>query len=71
MFDAISGDTHLLDDLSLHLLERVNAHAATTQELAQQASSLFEGGFSAEQVEFVQASLLQLQSVGLVTRNTP
>lgn len=71
VYDVISGDTHLLDDLSLELLALIDAQPGTTSELARQVGDFFADGCSDEQIEFVQATLLQLQSVGLVTRNTP
>lgn len=71
VFDVISGDTHLLDDLSLELVGLIDAQPATTSELAHKVADHFADGYNDEQIEFVQASLLQLQSVGLVARNTP
>lgn len=71
VFDAISGDTHLLDDLSLRLLELINQHGLPTTTLADQVSDFFTGGSRSELLEFVEATLLQLQATGLITHSAP
>jgi PqqD family protein of HPr-rel-A system len=71
VFDAASGDTHLLDDLSLRLLELVNQQRCSTTVLAEQVSEFFADGLHQDQSAFVEKTLLQLQATGLVVCNAP
>lgn len=68
VFDVTSGDTHLLDDLSLQLLHLISAQASTTSTLTDAVADHFAEGERREMEEFVDATLLHLQDSGLASR---
>lgn len=68
VLDTMSGDSHLLDDLSLRLLQLIGAQAQTTNALTDQVSDFFASGDRQDMEAYVGATLLHLHDTGLASR---
>lgn len=67
VYSEMSGDTHLLDSFSLEVLNCLGMEPKTARKLEGELSSLIALEDQERLPSFVESSLLQLQSVDLVT----
>lgn len=67
VYNVATGDTHLISSIDVELLQRLSKSPCTTETLAGELVGLFSEAKHAVVVEFLDATLLQLQTVGLVT----
>lgn len=66
VYNAASGDTHLLELPALEILDRIRRSPCTSQELANELADNFPAGEQDQALAYVEATLIQLQDVGLV-----
>lgn len=66
VYNGISGDTHLVEELALHLLQLVGVSPLSTETLALQLTDFFVENDPNKIQEFIDSTLLQLETVGLV-----
>jgi len=67
VYNIVTGDTHLISSIDVELLQRLSKSSCTTGALAGELAGLFSEAEHAVVVEFLDATLLRLQTVGLVT----
>ena len=65
VFDAWSGDTHALDELSTYAFQRLQAGVCTVAEIASDAALAFSIDTDDEFLEALRSVLARLQAVGL------
>jgi PqqD family protein of HPr-rel-A system len=71
VFASLSGDTHLLPDLTAHVLRMLDGHAGTASQLAEALCRDMEEPCDEHFVMNVTQLLQQLQAVGLVEKSAP
>ncbi len=71
VYDAATGDTHLLDLSSLLLLRSIQISARTTESLAIELAEYFANEDAGDVFDFVELTLQQLSDIGLVTSTSP
>ena len=67
VYQCDSGDTHLLDTLQTELLSRLNHGAYSTPELLDSLEDLLEVDSQEVALEHIEAALLKLRDLGLVS----
>jgi PqqD family protein of HPr-rel-A system len=67
VYNERSGDTHLIQSPGSEMLQLLAERPYTSRDLAVEISELFSDEDVPKIVEFVDATLRQLESVGLVT----
>jgi PqqD family protein of HPr-rel-A system len=70
VFDAVSGDTHLLDQLAVEILQSLQKEPSRAEQLNQQLADRFSPDDQCKAAEFITTTLLQLRDIGLVV-DTP
>lgn len=68
VYNGISGDTHLVEELALHLLKLLGVAPRSTDTLARQLADFFVEHDQDRIREFIESTLLQLEAFGLVYR---
>lgn len=66
MFDAVTGDTHLLDHSAIEILQVLHTTPVCVERLSQRLADSFAPEDQGRVVEFITASLLKLKGIGLV-----
>lgn len=66
VYNCISGDTHLIEELALHLLKLVGVSPLSTETLALGLADFFVQNDQNRIREFIESTLLQLETAGLV-----
>ncbi len=66
MFDAVTGDTHLLDHSAIEILQSLEKGSASVESLAEQLTERFSTADQQQIPDFITTSLLQLRDIGLV-----
>jgi PqqD family protein of HPr-rel-A system len=66
VFDAASGDTHVLDELSAEIFRRLDQRPGDLPDLIECFSSSTEGCRGDELAARIQKTLSQLERVGLI-----
>ena len=69
VFDSLSGETHLLPDLTARILRNLNDHGSTPGELAEAICQELGEPCDAEFVEDIARLMQQLETVGLVEKS--
>ena len=67
VYNAATGDTHLISSVDVELLQRLSKSPCTTEVLACELAGLFSESEHSVVMEYLEATLLQLHVVGLVT----
>lgn len=70
VYDAFSGNTHLIDSLGLALLQLLVAAPLSTEMLALKLADLYSEDDKAVLDEYIAATLLQLQDAGLLDQTS-
>ena len=65
VYDALSGDTHLLQPLALELMHCLLAAPSDAAGLARAVGGLLTDDAQAEMLAMIEASLARLQDIGL------
>lgn len=68
VYNPRSGSTHLVDGFAVELLKRMTAVPQALEALTDSVRDFFEEDDTAAQAEFVESTLHQLKSVGLVVQ---
>ena len=66
VFDAVTGDTHLLDHSAIEILQSLEKGSASAESLAEQLADRFLHADLRQISDFITTSLLQLRDIGLV-----
>lgn len=67
-YNKITGDTHLLAASAVDILQLIGHTPSSADVIAKKLTSLFDVEDQEKIIEFVSATLLQLQSIGLVVK---
>jgi PqqD family protein of HPr-rel-A system len=70
VYDTASGDTHLVEALGVEVLQLLDAAPRTAPEMASALAGLFDTPNPIAIVEYITATLQQLQDAGLVASTT-
>ena len=70
MFDAVTGDTHLLDHSAIEILQSLEKGSVSVESLAEQMADRFSPADLRQIPDFITTSLLQLRDIGLAV-DTP
>ena len=70
MFDAVTGDTHLLNYSAIEILQSLEKGSASVESLAEQLTDRFLPADQRQISDFITTSLLQLRDIGLAV-DTP
>lgn len=70
VFDAVTGDTHLLDHSAIEILHSLEKGSASVESLAEQLTDRFLPADQRQISDFITATLLQLMNIGLAV-DTP
>lgn len=65
MFDAVTGNTHLLDHSAIEILQSLEKGSASVESLAEQLADRFSTTDLRQIPDFITTSLLQLRDIGL------
>jgi PqqD family protein of HPr-rel-A system len=65
VFDALTGDTHLLDHSALEILQCLRGAPSTVDALGAQMADRFLPDEQGKIAEFIATTLLQLRGIGL------
>ena len=71
IFDRLSGETHLLPELTARVLRKVGERACTARHLAEALCAETDEACEAHFVSDITRLLQQLQVVGLVEKSSP
>ncbi|MDH3980382.1 MAG: HPr-rel-A system PqqD family peptide chaperone [Gammaproteobacteria bacterium] len=71
VFDSLSGETHLLPELTAHVLRKLGEYACTARQLAEALCAETDESCEEHFVLDITRLLQQLQAVGLVEESTP
>jgi PqqD family protein of HPr-rel-A system len=71
VYNAGNGDTHRLDPLTFEVLRLLQAAPSSSDGLVQACQALIVAQDHDRTAQFVEASLLKLQDIGLVHRAPP
>lgn len=66
-----TGATHVLDPLQTELIQHLREGRRSTRELLDAVEPLFEGAEPGRLVEYLEATLVQLQALALVHPSSP
>jgi PqqD family protein of HPr-rel-A system len=66
VYNKISGDTHLLDPLAGIVLDLIGSAPFTTEQLACELADAFSDEDKNNALGHIEASLLQLEDIGLI-----
>jgi PqqD family protein of HPr-rel-A system len=66
VYNTLSGETHLIESLGGELLRLIEARPRTSDALATELVALFSDADHAQIVQYIEATLVQLQAIGLV-----
>jgi PqqD family protein of HPr-rel-A system len=69
-YHGLTGDTHLLGPLQTELIQRLQQRDHSIAELFQELAELFHADEQEQALEFMEATLLQLRDLGLVSSNS-
>lgn len=70
VYDAVRGQSHLIEPVALRLFQLVKASPQSTVKLALEVNEFFFEARPDETLEFVEATLIQLQRIGLLVKNS-
>lgn len=62
LYNAESGDTHLLNKVDLNVLQRINETPISAKDLAMEFEQVFDGGAA----QYIPALLSNLAALGLI-----
>ena len=65
-FDARSGDTHLLSDFAAYVMQQLDDHPLTTEELVNKILPTIESGNSSELAKAVSGVLEELVALDIL-----
>lgn len=71
VYNALSGNTHLIDALGLALLQLLAQTPSSTEMLLLKLADLYSEDDSATLAKWTDATLLQLQDAGLLNKTSP
>jgi PqqD family protein of HPr-rel-A system len=71
VFDSLSGETHLLPELTAHVLRTLGGHACTARQLAETLCAETDESCEEQFVLDITRLLQQLRAVGLVEESAP
>ncbi len=71
VFDSLSGETHLLPELTAQVLRKLGGHACTARQLAEALYAETDESCEEHFVLDITRLLQQLQAVGLVEESAP
>ncbi len=66
VYNAISGDTHVLDPLGIELISLLKEHSLTTESILQVLNDVFSDTSNIEAEKIIVAALLKLADIGLI-----
>ena len=66
VFDAVTGDTHLLDHSAIEILQCLGQVPASSEFLGEALADRFSPTEQGQISEFIATTLLQLRDIGLV-----
>lgn len=67
VYNTLSGDTHLVESPGLEILQLLTESPRSAESLASALSSLFQDQEPDRLVQYIDATLLRLKEVGLIT----
>lgn len=70
IYDTRTGDTHLIEDVAMALLDMIRQSPLGVEAMAEQLVDFFLENDQEAIQQFVGATLLQLKDLGLVTETT-
>jgi len=71
IFDSLSGETHLLPDLTAHVLRNLDNRVCTARQLAEALCAEMDEPCDEQFIKNITRTLQQLQAVELVEQSAP